>query len=148
MILSWIHTFLGAWGTTILDFYNANSLWINLIILAYGAWIVFSWSNLKRIRSILVWSLVQQMNSLQTKAATELTKKMIKQDTVIPWKDAVEQVRFPFVAHQLAFWPRRLSVEAVQTMLPSDDLIVAAKRIIQQQTRKKKIRRGEKIASR
>ncbi len=145
MILDWIQSTLGTWGSAVLQFYLANSLWINLIIVAYGAWILLSWTNLKRIRSALIWSLVSQLNGQQANAVTG------KQETVkpvVPWQSTVAQSRFPFISHHYAFLPRRLSVEAVQRMLPAEDLIAAAEHIIEQQSGKKRLPRKGKVAPR
>jgi hypothetical protein len=130
MILAWIQSALGPWGSAILQFYLSNSLWINLIIVIYGIWIIFSWSNLKRIRYNLIVSLVSQLNEHQAKISASKSGKKEEPELVVPWQSAIAQVRFPFIAHQMAFWPRRLSVESAQNMLPAVDLIAEAKRII------------------
>ncbi len=147
MILSWIHTMLGTWGSAVLDFYTTNSLWVNLFILAYGVWIVLSWINLKKIRFILVSDLVSQLNNQQVKPVPGKSVKLEKQAMVIPWQSAVEQVRFPFIAHQVSFWPRHKSIKTVQAMLSIDDLTATAKRIFKAQARKKRAGQGDKIAS-
>ena len=133
------------WGSAVLQFYLANSLWINLIIVAYGAWIVLSWTNLKRIRGHLVWSLVSQLDGQQENIATGKKETL---EPEVPWQSTVAQARFPFIAYQNALLPRRLSVKEVQRMLPAETLTAAAKLIIEQQNRKNRLNRRGNIASR
>ena len=147
MILVYIQAMLGTWGSAVLQFYMAYSLWINLLIVVYGIWIIFAWSNLKRIRHTLIWSLVSQINQQQPKPVPGKPGKKQEPDLDIPWQSTVAGVRFPFVAKQFAFWPRYLSVDSIQQMLPAKDLITEAKRIVILRNRKKPVRKGKDVAS-
>jgi hypothetical protein len=130
MIRAILESMMGSWGKGLMDFYDANSLWINILVLLYGAWIVLSWINLKRIRSELIVSLAQQLSkkpNLKTEPLTSEDLARLK----VPWEDAVRRARYPFVAYQTALVPRRLSVEAVKSMLTVEDLTGEALRIMQ-----------------
>jgi hypothetical protein len=110
---------IGDWGTVALRFYLANSQWINLLVLAYGAWIGLSWVNLKRIRRQIIAALAEQIRG-QTGSADP-------QAIDIPWEAALRPAsRFPFIAQQSDLLPRRLTLPAVQSMLPAGGLIEAA----------------------
>ncbi len=122
MLLVWMQSILGQLGVTLLKFYEANSLWLNLIVVAYGAWVVLSWMNLKNIRSALIRALAEQ---IQSETGEE---KKERPALIIPWERVVGQARFPFVAQQSALVPRRLSIQTVQAMLPVEDLSAEAVR--------------------
>ena len=136
MVLAVLQGLLGEWGRAVLYFYLANSLWINLIVVAYGVLIVLSWVNLKNIRNSLVWSLVDQLKSQVEVISGKLAKKE-KASLVVPWESAVGKSRFPLVAFQSALVPHRLSIKRVQAMLPMEDLVNDALRILELQKQKK-----------
>jgi hypothetical protein len=128
-MFEWLKALMGQSGMALLRVYEANSLWINLLVLVYGAWVVVSWVNLKKIRTVLIRALMRQMADQADLPAGE----GLKTPYVIPWEEAISQVRFPFVAQQSALLPRRLTVQAVQSMLPADDLKADALHIVQLQ---------------
>ncbi len=135
MIRSIILSMMGAWGPPVLEFYETNSLWINLLVLMYGAVIVLSWINLKNIRKSLILSLVAQLHSRPDFAPDMPAKKALGSLT-IAWDASIREVRFPFVAQQNGLLPHRLSLETVQAMLPSEDLAGEALKIIRLQNKR------------
>jgi hypothetical protein len=116
---------LGRWGTALLNFYDAYSLYINLLIVLYGGLVVFSWINLKNIRQRLVVAILEQLQSIPD-LNPDSSPRWILARIKIPWESALQQSRFPFVAQQTALWPRRASSDALQALLPADDLAVDA----------------------
>ncbi|HQE17568.1 MAG TPA: hypothetical protein PK607_03625, partial [Aggregatilineales bacterium] len=52
--------------------------------------------------------------------------KRVLKEVDIPWQAAIADVRFPLVAQQMALWPKRKTVEAVQALLPAEDLVKQA----------------------
>ena len=113
---------LGPWSVPVLDFYSDNSLVINLIVLAYGLVLVSSWFNLKGIRRRLVGEMVAQVRD-RPDVDTETKRRQALRGADIPWESAVSQARLPFVTGQLSFGVWRTSVEAVQRLLPLDELV-------------------------
>lgn len=135
LIRSIILSMMGTWGEPLLNFYEANSLWINLLVFIYGTVIVLSWVNLKNIRNSLILSLVTQLHSQAEVALNTPAEKMLTL-LAIPWESAINQSRFPLVARQSDLVPHRLSVEAVQAMLPPEMLAKEAFRIFQLQEKR------------
>jgi hypothetical protein len=121
MVRAWIEQLLGAWGTSLLDFYAANSLYINLLVVAYGGVVVLSWMNLKAIRQRLLADLVDQLSRDPRLGEDARPKKVLSRMT-IPYDQAIQQARFPFVAQQTSFLPRRATLAAVQALLPAEEL--------------------------
>jgi hypothetical protein len=121
MVRALIEQMLGAWGTALLDFYEANSLLINLVVVLYGGLVVFSWMNLKGIRRQLVEDLAEQLGALPDLEASTPPKKALSR-VKISWEEAIEKRRFPFVAQQTSFLPRRATLETVQGFLPEEEL--------------------------
>lgn len=111
---------MGPWFGPLFDFYEANALWLNLIVIAYGFVIVLAWSNLVRIRRYLVRDLITQMRRTPDRFAGSGPEHMA-------WAEAVAATRFPLVAHQSALWPRRTSIESVQALLSVEALVFEAR---------------------
>jgi hypothetical protein len=131
-----IESVLGEWGRATLYFYDEYSLWINLVVVIYGMWVVLSWVNLKNIRKPLISSIADQLRSRPEITSNSLSKKQLK-SLVIPWESAVQQSRFPYVARQNAIVPRRMTVPAVQALLPIADLIAEARELISRQEKQR-----------
>jgi hypothetical protein len=132
MLRTILEGMLGGWGMGLLNFYEAHSLAINLVVVAYGIFLVLSWVNLKNIRRSLIVSMVAQLRSRpELNPDTPIDKEL--KSLTIPWDSAVSQVRFPFVAKQNDLLPHRLSAEAVRTMLPADRLTKDALFVFNQQ---------------
>jgi hypothetical protein len=130
-MIEWMQNPTGQWGLAVLNFYQSNSLWINLLVLAYGAWVVLSWVNLKNIRKALLMALVDQLRSQVDPISGKVVQIKDSPDLTIPWEGVVGQARFPFIALQSALLPRRVSVKTTQAMLPAKTLIADAVRILQ-----------------
>ena len=122
MVRGIVEAVLGPYGVQILKLYEANSLWVNSLVVAYGLAIVLSWANLKHIRARLLAALIDQLESLPRLDPAAQPAKLLRRVS-IPWAEAVRQARFPFVAQQSALWPRRASPESVQALLPPEDLV-------------------------
>jgi hypothetical protein len=129
MVRALVEQMLGVWGTALFDFYEANSLYINLVVVLYGGLVVLSWMNLKGIRRHLVEEIAAQLDRLpETEAAT--TPKNTLGRVVIPWAAIIENKRFPFVALQTSFLPRRATLDTVQELLPAEELAGEALRML------------------
>jgi hypothetical protein len=78
-----------------------------------------------RIRQRMVQALTEQMRGWP-----DITPKtdphVLMERIAFPWDEAVGQARFPLVARHWAFFPRRLSREAVESLLQADDLVAEA----------------------
>jgi hypothetical protein len=133
MLRAFIENFMGQFGTTLFNLYAEYSLWINILVVLYGAWIVLSWVNLKNIRSRLIQELAGQLRSQGVTGSSNLSasaegakgsgSRMSQRRLDIPWEGVVREARFPFIAHQGALWPKRLSLETVRALLPEEELL-------------------------
>ncbi len=135
MLRQFFETMMGGSGMALLNFYLANSLWINLLVLAYGIFLVLCWSNLKTIRKLLILSMVSQLRSRPDVAIELPTKKELK-SLSIPWESAIGEARFPFVARQNDFLPHRVSPDAVKSMIPIEHLNKEALKAFQKQQKR------------
>lgn len=129
MVRSLIESLLGNVGTSILNFYEANSLWINGIILLYGIVILLSWSNYKSIRRSLILSVVEQLCQKSEAELREPVGRLLN-GLVIPWDGTLQRTWFPLVAEQTAFLPRRLNLERLKKMISPEDLVKEAVRVL------------------
>ncbi len=121
MLHSFLEAFMGRGFAALLRFYEANSLIINSIIAAYGLVMVLSWRSLFLIRRELIRAMVSQMRQEPGRFINAKTRHVLAK-VEIPWEAALKITRFPWVAPQRAFYPRRKTVEAVQALLPAEGL--------------------------
>jgi hypothetical protein len=121
MVRALIEQMLGTWGTALLDFYDANGLYINLVVVLYGGLVVFSWMNLKGIRKQLVEELAAQLSRFPNLEGNTPPEYILRRVT-IPWVETIGKRRFPLVAQQTSFLPRRATLETVQGLLPAEEL--------------------------
>jgi hypothetical protein len=129
MVRSFVEVLLGDFGRQILYFYEANALFIDLIVLAYGFILFFSWSNLVKIHRYLVVEIAKQI-VLKNDLDKDSSQKKVLKKVRIPWKDAVEKSRFPLVAKMSGLIPRRKSVELLKKLLIEEDLAANALSVV------------------
>lgn len=118
----WLLSLSGDWGPLLLDFYSRNSAWINTIVVVYGAFLLLSWWNLRRMRDHLRADVMGQLE----KRPGEVDKEALN----IPWDEALRASRFPFIAAEWGFLPRRVSTDNLQALIPVDDLLPKPERTV------------------
>ncbi len=96
MIDAFIRSILGDWGNVLLDFYIANSLWINGIILLYALLVVLAHRNYKQITSSVVLFLNEKYGSQLQKKGKGSLVQMVKKAR-IPWKVILKKSWIPFI---------------------------------------------------
>lgn len=133
MVRAIIESFMGPTFVRVLQFYEANSLIINSVVLLYGVVIFLSWASLLNIRKRLIAAMVHDMQQRPDIHPQTKTKRVLR-EIEIPWEAVVSQMKYPFVARQAALWPRRRTVEAVQELLPAEDLAAAALAVLRRLT--------------
>lgn len=96
MIDAFIRSILGDWGNVLLDFYIANSLWINGIILLYALLVVLAHRNYKQITSSVVLFLNEKYGSQLQKKGKGSLVQMVKK-ACIPWNVILKKSWIPFI---------------------------------------------------
>ncbi len=134
MVRAFIEAMLGPIGVQVLRFYEANSLSINLIVVSYGLVMVLSWTNLVNIRKRLIQAMVAQMRQ-KPHITPETAVKRVLREVEIPWEAVGRQMWFPLVARQMALWPRRITAETLQALLPAEELATQALEALAQEGR-------------
>jgi len=129
---AFIRSFLGDWGSAMLDFYREYSFWINAAILLYALLIMFS----RRTYRVIVNSLVSQMrnlygNRLSGKDPEQVTAMLNKID--IPYAEVLKVTSFPFITSPLSILPHLKSEKALEKMMSRD---VLASYLVAPQSRK------------
>jgi hypothetical protein len=97
MIDAFIRSILGKWGNIALDFYIANSLWINGILLIYALLVVLSRRNFKSVTERILSFLTEKYGSQLQKKGTGSLVLMIKKAN-IPWDDILKRPWNPFIS--------------------------------------------------
>ena len=121
MIFGFIRSTLGTFGNVLLDFYIANSIWINGLILLYALLVVLSRRSFDLSRQLLLSSLQSQYgNQLQKKGPGSVLKTLKK--TNIPWKEALGRTSIPFLTPpgSIRIYPKNL--ETFQKFVPLEKL--------------------------
>jgi hypothetical protein len=116
-----VRSFIGEWGQSALDFYLANSLWINGLILLYFLIIIFARRNYRFIIISLVEDLKGEYgNQLKGENPNQISRKLKRLD--IPWEKALNTSSFPFVTPPGGFRPYLKNEETFHKLLSNEML--------------------------
>ncbi len=129
MVRGIVESVLGPVGVRILHFYEANSLSINLIVLAYGFVMLASWTTLIRIYQYMVVSVARQIH-LHPNLNRKSSIKKIRETITIPWQEAVNAAPFPLIASQIALLPVPKSARAIQKVVDEQELVSHALEVL------------------
>ena len=129
MIRAFIEATMGGLFRSLLSFYEANALPLNLIVLVYGMVMLMSWLNLVRIYRYLVVAVAKQIHlhpNLSAKSSVEKVAELIP----IPWEEAVKAAPFPLIGSQVMLLPLPKSAAAVKNIIDGEELISHALQVL------------------
>lgn len=129
MIRSFVEALLGDFGRQLLYFYEANAGLINSLVLLYGLFMFLTWNNLVRVYRFLIIEVAKTIH-LDEDLNRKSTNKRVRDTIEIPWEKAVSAAPFPFVGRLGALWPKRMSVEVLQTYFEDKDLVNQAIKLL------------------
>jgi hypothetical protein len=129
MIRSFVEMMLGDFGRQLLYFYEANSCVINSVIFTYGLFMLLSWNNLVRVYRFLVIEVAKTVH-LDEDLNRKSTTKKVQKNIVIPWEKAIQVSPFPFMARIGAIFPKRMSVENLQSYFDEKDIVENAIKLL------------------
>jgi hypothetical protein len=124
MVYTLIRSYLGNWGGAVLDFYSANSLWINVCLLLYALLVFLGRRNYR----LIAFSLT---NGLYSKYKTQLDKKNRKQlgavlkRLEVPWDESLKVSRFPFVTPPGGLRLYLKNTKTLRNLFPDEKLLDA-----------------------
>ncbi len=96
MIDAFLRSTIGTWGNAALDFYIANSLWINGLFLLYALLVVLSRRNYNRNLNQILGYLKEKYGSQLDKKGSGSLVSMIKKSN-IPWAETLKHSKMPFL---------------------------------------------------
>ncbi len=121
MIDIFTRSMLGPWGQRLLDFYLANSLWINGLILLYFLVLFLSRWNYRRAQAAVLDELQARYGQMSgKKVAREISARMAQDG--VPWEAGLRATAWPLIAGPRALVPRPKSSLALQKLFPPDAL--------------------------
>jgi hypothetical protein len=121
-IYKWVTSLTGSWGPGLLAAYEANALWINSVVLLYGLVLLLSWQNTERVVDSLVCQIVEQASKIH--GGGEHSRRRVRLSSFrLSWEKALSQSRFPLIARQADFLPRRSTLENTRRAISDDYLI-------------------------
>ena len=116
-----VRSFLGQWGSAALDFYIANSLWINLVLVAYLILLIWSQRTYKLILAQIITNLLKEHGSqLAEKKPAALLKILAK--SKFGWESLRKINQFPLIASPKSSWPRIKNEQTLQALFSPEKL--------------------------
>ncbi len=116
MIDAFIRSTLGHFGSAILDFYIANSFWINGLILAYAILVVISRFNYNRTSKAILENIKENYSSqIEKKNVSSLVHLLKKAN--LPWEETIKGSKIPFLSPPGSIRIYRSSVKNLQKFL-------------------------------
>lgn len=132
-IFEWVKRGTGAWGPFLMDLYFEHAGWINPIILAYGFLLLLSWQNLSRILDSLTAQVLDQARRMSDPQRKPADLKPVRLgDFDLSWEEALSASRFPLIARNAGFIPRRSTLANLRSMVADQDLIQRCARPLRQ----------------
>lgn len=113
---------MGPLFVALLNWWEANGLIINSIVVLYGLTILLSWLTLLNIRKRLITAIIHQVVESPSLNHKSKPKKVLAEIT-IPWQVTVDLMKYPFVAESGALLPKRRSVENARSLLDEMELV-------------------------
>jgi hypothetical protein len=94
MVYVVVRSFLGPWGSALLDYYVQNSLYINGIILLYVLLLTISRRNYLSISNLLIRDLNDKISYNKDE---KIQIRTMLSKIQIPWNDYIKATLFPFI---------------------------------------------------
>ena len=121
MIYSFIRGMLGSSGDMLLDFYVANSLWINALILLYAILVAVARHTFDVSRKLVIAFLESQYSQqFEQKKSGSVLNALHKIN--IPWDQALGHSAFPFMTPPGSIWIYPKNSATFQKLLPLEKL--------------------------
>ena len=121
MIFGFIRSTIGTFGNALLDFYIANSIWLNGLLLLYALLVVFSRRSFDLSQQLLLSSLQSQYGKQLQKKRPGSVLKMLK-ETKIPWEEALQRTSIPFMTPPGSIRIYRKNLETFQKFVSLEKL--------------------------
>ena len=121
MIYEFIRATLGTFGDVLLDFYIANDIWINGLVLLYGLLVVLARHSFNLGQQLILSSLQSQIGREFRQKNSGAILKTLK-NTNIPWEVALKRSSFPFMTPPGSIRIYWKNLNTFQRFLPPEKL--------------------------
>ncbi|MEA4909646.1 MAG: hypothetical protein VB089_18635 [Anaerolineaceae bacterium] len=128
MIDSIIRGMIGTFGNQVLDFYLQNSLAINGSLLFYALLVVYSQRVYQRSFQFLVIRLMGKRGDVFHGSAEEIKRRLAR--TEIPWSEANQISKWPFVVAPKSLLLRFKTPRTLQSLISLDLLSTEIKSMV------------------
>jgi len=122
MIDAFIRSMIGSWGNALLDFYLANSLWINALLLLYALFVVLSRRNFDISLQSLIFSLQKEFGEQFAKKGSGSILNLLKKAD-IPWAGSLSKSPLPFITPPGSFWLYPKNIQTFQKFITIEKLV-------------------------
>ena len=113
---------IGSWGNVALDFYIANSLWINGFFLLYALIVVLARRNFDNGNLLLINSIQKQYGEKLSGKSTASILSILKKIS-IPWNEAITKTALPLIAPPGSIWVYPQSIKNFQKFIKIENLV-------------------------
>ncbi|NJC96561.1 MAG: hypothetical protein C3F07_11870 [Anaerolineales bacterium] len=125
MIDALVRRFLGTVGSSLLDFYIQNNLWINAILFTYAILVVFARRNYFQIARLILADFIHEYgDKLTEKSPKQVRTLLVKWK--IPWENGMQAGWFPFISSPQSILLRLKSDRTFQKIFSIDALVEIA----------------------
>jgi len=122
MVDAFVRSMIGSWGNALLDFYLANSLWINLLVLLYALLVVLSRRNFDLSLQSLIFSLQKEYGGqFAQKGPGSILNLLKKAD--IPWSGSLSKSSLPFITPPGSLWLYPKNIQTLQKFITLEKLV-------------------------
>jgi len=128
MVDATIRSMIGSWGNIVLDYYIANSLWINAILFLYALLVILSRRNFDASTRSLITGLRKQHGEQISKKSPGSILNILKK-AVIPWNESLSSSPFPFITPPGSYRLYLKNKQTFQKFVPLEKLVDLLQRI-------------------
>lgn len=130
-----VRSFLGKWGSAALDFYIANSLWINLVLVIYLIALIWSQRTYKKIYSKILTDLVKDHGAQYLEKNHAALVKMLTREK-FGWESLGGLNKFPFITAPKSYLIQFKNEQTLRKLFSPEKL---AKLIVERNQSNKKV---------
>lgn len=120
-MIDWIiDNAFGAWGRGVMDFYLNNSLPINIVVIAYGAFLIYLHVRVRPFRR----AAINQVSQILAAAGKPGTGPKLHAFVArkLNWSNIAAVGEGTLIASRWGLWPVRATAEQLEKILPISEL--------------------------
>jgi len=120
-MIEWVRNNLfGTWGPAVYDFYSANALPINVLVVTYGVLLLVLHRRLRIYRDAAIQQTAVILQDRPPKNKRRALTAFVSSQ--LDWEAVAASAGHGLVVGRWQLWPRRATPQSLQRMIPVDEL--------------------------